>query len=188
MMCRQHIAIQQFGVTIAAFDLDVAVIAQPLCHRIFVPMRHLIPKRCADNLHAPVIEHGALGMQDAHVYLQYRAAVQSRLNPSDRLVQRVAVIFVVAHHIKYSVKAVVGYHAFQERHEIVELPGLGQIAGNHQQIVLRCRLLIAAEQGAVDFVQHIGLQQPAFVEQPFQVDIGDVVELDGAVCRHKRAS
>ena len=187
MMCRQHVTVQQLGVTIAAFDLDVAVVAQPLRHRIFVPMRHLIPKRCADNLHAPVVDRSALIVQDAHVRLQYRAAVQSRLNPSDHFVQGVAVIFVVAHHIKYFIKAVVGYHAFQKRHEIVELPGLGQIAGNHQQIVLRCRLPVAAEQGAVDFVQHIGLQQPAFIEQPFQMDIGDVVELDGAGCRHKKA-
>ena len=187
IVCRQHIAIQQLGVAIAAFDLDGAVIAQSLRHRIFVSMRHLIPKRCADNLHAPVVEHGTLVVQDAHVRLQHRAAVQSRLNPSDHFMQGIAVIFVVAHHIKYSVKAVVGNHAFQERHEIVELPGLGQIAGNHQQIVLRCRLPVAAEQGAVDFVQHIGLQQPAFIEQPFQMDIGDVVELDGAVCRHKKA-
>ena len=69
----------------------------------------------------------------------------------------------------------------------MELPGLGQVVGNHQQIVLRCRLPVAAEQGTVDCVQHIGLQQPAFVEQPFQMDIGDVVELDGAVCWHKKA-
>ena len=85
-MCRQYIAIQQFGVTIATFDLDVAVIAQPLCHRIFVPMRHLISKRCADNLHTPVVERSVLIVQDAHVRFQYRAAVQRRLNPSDRLV------------------------------------------------------------------------------------------------------
>ena len=115
-------------------------------------MRHLIPKWCADNLHTPVVEHGALVMQDAHVRFQYRAAVQSRLNPSNHLVQRVAVVFVIAHHIKYFIKAVVGYHAFHKRHEIVELPGFGQIAGNHQQVVLRCRLPVASEQGTVDFV------------------------------------
>ena len=131
MMCRQHIAIQQLGVTVAAFDLDVAVVTQSLRHRIFVPMRHLIPKRCADNLHAPVVERRTLIMQDAHVRLQHRAAVQRRLNPSHYLMQRVAVIFVIAHHIKYFIKAVVGYHAFQKRHEIVELPGFGQITGNY---------------------------------------------------------
>lgn len=106
MMSRQHIAIQQFGVTVAAFDLDVAVVTQSLSHRIFVPMCYLIPKRCVDNLHAAVVEHSALVMQDAHVYLQYRAAVQSCLNPSDHFVQGVAIIFVVAHHIKYFIKAV----------------------------------------------------------------------------------
>ena len=68
-MRRQYVAVQQLGVTLATFDLDVAVVAQSLRYRIFVAMRHLVPKRCAEKLYAPVVQRGAPVVQDAHARL-----------------------------------------------------------------------------------------------------------------------